>query len=88
VATSERGDLVEATREATGGKGAELALNGVGGVVYQPFLDALADGGRMVVYAAAAGREVTLDLLELRRRRLQLIGASTGVLAPRPAPAC
>ena len=80
VATSERGDLVAATREATGGKGAELALNGVGGVLYQPLLDALADGGRMVVYSAAAGREVTLDLLELYRRRLQLIGASTGVL--------
>src|SRR5690606_26849604 len=81
VATSERDDLVSVTRSATGERNADLALNGVGGVIFQPLLDALADGGRMVVYSAAARREVQLDLFTLYRRRLQLAGVNTGVLA-------
>ena len=80
VAHSERGDLVDVVREATGGKGVDLALNGVGGVIYRPILDALADGGRMTVYSAASGREVPLDLFELYRRRLQFAGVNTGIL--------
>lgn len=80
VATSDRGDVVELTRAVTSGRGADLALNGVGGVIFQSLLDALTDGGRMVVYSAAAGREVPLDLFDLYRRRLGLAGVNTGVL--------
>jgi len=80
VATSERGDLVSVTRSATNDRGADLALNGVGAVVFQPLFDALGDGGRMVVFSAAAGRETPLDLFTLYRRRLQLAGVNTGVL--------
>jgi NADPH:quinone reductase len=80
IASSERGNLVAVTSAANGGKGADLALNGVGGVLFPPLRDALADGGRMVVYAAVAGREVPLDLLELYRRRLQILGANTAVI--------
>jgi NADPH2:quinone reductase len=80
VAHSERGDLVDVVREATGGRGVDLALNGVGGVIYRPILDALADGGRMVIYSAAGGREVALDLFELYRRRWQFAGVNTGIL--------
>src|SRR5690606_32314714 len=72
VASSERDGLVSVTRAGTGERGADLALNGVGGVIFQPLLDALADGGRMVVYSATARREVQLDLFTLYRRRLQL----------------
>ncbi|HLV68553.1 MAG TPA: zinc-binding alcohol dehydrogenase family protein [Polyangiaceae bacterium] len=80
VATSERGDVVAVTRSATDDRGADLALNGVGAVVFQPLFDALRDGGRMVVFSAAAGREAPLDLFTLYRRRLELIGVNTGVL--------
>ena len=80
VARSDRGDLAAVVHDATGGRGADLALNGVGAVVMRPILDALADGGRMVVYSAAGGREAPLDLFELYRRRLSLLGVNTGIL--------
>jgi NADPH2:quinone reductase len=80
VAHSDRQNLAALVREATGGRGADLALNGVGAPVFQPLLDALADGGRLGVYSAAAGREVSLDLFDLYRRRLSLFGINTAVM--------
>ena len=80
VARSERGDLVEVTRQATHDRGADLALNGVGAPIFQPLMDSLADGGRMVVYSAAAGREAPLDLFTLYRRRLQIASVDTAHL--------
>jgi NADPH:quinone reductase-like Zn-dependent oxidoreductase len=80
VARSDRNDVLDVVRDVTGGRGADLALNGVGGVIFKPLLDALADGGRMVVYSAAGGREVPLDLFELYRRRLELVGVNTAAL--------
>jgi NADPH2:quinone reductase len=80
IARSDRNELAQVVREATGGRGADLALNGVGGVLFQPLMDALTDGGRMAVFSVAAGREVTLDLLTLYRRRIQLLGINTAVI--------
>jgi NADPH:quinone reductase-like Zn-dependent oxidoreductase len=82
VARSERGELTSVVSQATSGRGADLALNGVGAPLFQPLMDALSDGGRMAIYSAAAGREATLDLFTLYRRRLQLLGVNT---AGRPA---
>lgn len=80
VSQSDRNDLVDVVRSATTGRGAQLALNGVGSVIFQPMLESLADGGRLVVYSTAAGRDVTVDLFDLYRRRLQLVGVNTGVV--------
>lgn len=80
VASVEGGDLERVTREVTGGKGAELALNGVGAAIFQPLIEALAAGGRLVVYSAAAGRQAPLDLFDLYRRRLFVAGVNTGAL--------
>jgi len=80
VARSDRGDLRDVVAAETGGRGADLALNGVGGAIMQPLLDALAEGGRMVVYSAAAGREAPLDLFELYRSRVSLVGLNTAVI--------
>lgn len=77
VADSDSDNLVDVVREATGGSGADLALNGVGGAIHRPLLDALADGGRLAVYAAMAGREVQLDLFQLYRRHLTFTGVNT-----------
>ena len=80
VARSDAGDLPAVVREATGGRGAEVALNGVGAPVFGPLMDSLAPGGRLCVYSAAAGREVPLDLFDLYRRRLSLLGINTAIL--------
>jgi NADPH2:quinone reductase len=77
IAQSDRKDLETVVRKATAGKGADLALNGVGGSVFQPLLDALSDGGRQVVYSVAGGREITLDLLAFYRRLQTLSGVNT-----------
>jgi NADPH:quinone reductase-like Zn-dependent oxidoreductase len=64
-------------REATNGKGADLALNGVGGSIFGTLLEALAVEGRQVVYSAAGGREFPLDLLSLYRNQFALFGLDT-----------
>jgi len=80
VARSDLGDLVPVVHEATGGKGAEVALNGVGAPVFRPLLDALGPSGRLCVYSSAAGREVPLDLFDLYRRRLRILGINSVAL--------
>ena len=72
--------LVEIVKAHTSGLGCEVALNGVGAPLFAPMVAALRDGGRMVVYSAVSGREVTLDLLTLYRRRLSIGGLTTGGL--------
>jgi len=80
VARSDAGDLVSVIQEATGGRGAQVALNGVGAPAFRPLLDALEPGGRLCVYSAAAGREAPLDLFDLYRRRLRILGVNTAIL--------
>jgi NADPH:quinone reductase-like Zn-dependent oxidoreductase len=80
VARSDLGDLVPVVHEATGGKGAQVALNGVGAPVFRPLLESLGRGGRLCVYSAAGGREVPLDLFDLYRRRLRIHGIDTVAL--------
>jgi NADPH:quinone reductase-like Zn-dependent oxidoreductase len=46
IAHSESHDVAEVVREATGGKGANLAMNAIGGILFQPLLDVLAAEGR------------------------------------------
>ncbi len=78
----DRGDDIAAkTHELTHGKGADVALNAVGAPVYAPLVDALGKGGRMVVFSAAAGKEVTLDLFTFYRKRLTFYGLDSAGLS-------
>lgn len=79
IAYSERNDLPDVVRAATGGTGVNLALNAIGGALFQPLLDVLASEGRMVLFSAMGGREVPLDILEFYRRNLTLHGLNTAV---------
>jgi NADPH:quinone reductase len=75
---SERDDVPQATRELTNGRGADVALNGVGTPVFKPLFDSLAKRGRMVVYSARSGREAPLDLFALYRGIISIYGLDTG----------
>ena len=80
IAQSDLGNLENVTKQATGGRGAALALNGVGGGIFAAIMSALAEGGRQVLYSAAGGRELQLDAMDFYRRRLSLRGLDTQAL--------
>ncbi len=73
--------LAEGVRALTGGRGADLALDLVGGPWLAKVLDALAAGGRCVLIGLVAGRRAELDLGRLLAGRLRLAGS---VLRTRP----
>ena len=77
IAQSDQADLETVVRQATDGKGADLALNGVGGSIFASVVAALSVGGRHVVYSATGGREFTLDILSFYRNQLSLFGLDT-----------
>lgn len=76
-----RQDFVEEVRKATGGRGADVVLDLLGGGALGDNVRALARGGRLVVIGMQQGRRGELDLSALLARR----GTITGTLL-RPLP--
>lgn len=77
IAYSDQGNLPDVAHEVTGGKGADLALNGVGGSIFSSIIAALGAGGRQVLYSVADGREATLDILSFYKNQFVLLGLDT-----------
>jgi putative PIG3 family NAD(P)H quinone oxidoreductase len=73
--------FAEAVREATGGRGADLALDLVGGDWVPETLAALAPQGRVMLVGLVAGARAQVDLGLVLTRRLRLTGT---VLRSRP----
>ena len=69
-------DFVEATRDATGGRGADVILDMVGGEYVARNLKACAPDGRIVQIAFLGGAKVTLDPMALMRNRITLTGST------------
>jgi putative PIG3 family NAD(P)H quinone oxidoreductase len=69
-------DFVAATKQATGGKGAELILDMVGGDYVDRNFDAAAVEGRIVQIATQKGPKVTIDLRRLMLKRLTHTGST------------
>lgn len=65
-----------AVRDATGGRGADVVLDPVGGPWLDRNLRVLAPGGRLVVIGLLGGRTGTLDLGRLLVKRLRVIGST------------
>jgi putative PIG3 family NAD(P)H quinone oxidoreductase len=59
----------------TAGHGFDVILDPVGGSSFEPSLDALAVGGRLVIIGLMGGRSGTVDLLRLLTRRLRVQGS-------------
>ncbi len=75
------GTLPAAVREATGGRGADLVMELAGGPGLARRLAALRPRGRLVLVGVLAGTKSEIDLFDLLRHRLQLVGS---VLRARP----
>lgn len=66
--------LAEWVRENTAGRGADVALDLVGGPYVRPTVEALAPRGRLILIGTVAGREATLPLGVVLQRRLTIRG--------------
>jgi NADPH2:quinone reductase len=69
-------DFVEAVRDETGGHGANVILDMVGGDYVERDLKAAALEGRIVQIAFLKGAKVDIDLMRLMMRRLTLTGST------------
>jgi putative PIG3 family NAD(P)H quinone oxidoreductase len=69
-------DFVEEIARATGGKGADVILDIVGGTYIGRDLNALAMDGRIVCIATPAGRTAELDIGKLMQRRGAVMGSA------------
>lgn len=69
-------DFVDAVREATGGRGANVILDMVGGPYIERDLRAAADDGAIMQIAFLQGSKVEIDLMRLMLRRLTLTGST------------
>lgn len=76
-----RGEFARDVLEATGGAGVDVVLELVGGAYVAEDLKACAIGARVVLVGLTAGARAELDLRELLRKRVELIGT---VLRSRP----
>src|SRR5918993_228445 len=76
-------DFVAATKEATGGRGADLILDMVGGDYITPNYDAAAQDGRIVQIAFLQSPKVEVDFRRLMVKRLTHTGST---LRPRSVP--
>jgi NADPH:quinone reductase len=70
-------DLSAAVRAATGGKGADVVFDLVGGVMFRSAADCLALRGRLIEIAATGQREVTFDLADFYHNESRLFGVDT-----------
>jgi NADPH:quinone reductase len=70
-------DLPAEVRAATGGKGADVVFDLVGGVMFRDAVNSLALRGRLVEIAATGGREVSFDLADFYHNESRLYGVDT-----------
>lgn len=65
---------VEKVKELTGGKGVDVALEMVGGDVFNQTVKCLAPFGRLVIFGAASGQQATFNPGQLMRKNQSVIG--------------
>jgi len=62
---------------ATGGRGAQVIFDTVGGPMFEPALKALAHRGRQIEIASVGDHRVSFDLVDFYHKECQLLGADT-----------
>jgi NADPH:quinone reductase-like Zn-dependent oxidoreductase len=71
-------DFVDETKRLTGGRGADLIVDHVGGDVLTRSVLAAAWGGRIVTCGATAGVSSQIDLRHLFFRQIEILGSTMG----------
>jgi zinc-binding alcohol dehydrogenase/oxidoreductase len=74
------GDWVPGAREATGGQGPDLIIDGTGGPTFERAIDAARPGGRVVSYGATTGNTPELTMRRIFWKQLNLLGTTMGTL--------
>ncbi len=74
---AEGAEIPPAVRKATDGRGADVVLDAVGGIMFRHALDCLALRGRLVEMSAATAREVSFNLADFYHNENRLIGVDT-----------
>jgi NADPH:quinone reductase-like Zn-dependent oxidoreductase len=69
-----REDFPARVHELTGGKGADVVFDTVGGAMFEPSLQCLAKHGRQVAISSTASPRVTFNLIDFYHKSLHLIG--------------
>jgi NADPH:quinone reductase-like Zn-dependent oxidoreductase len=72
------GDVVEAVKEATGGRGADIVLEHVGEATWQRTLQAARPGGRITVCGATSGPNPPAALHRIWWKQLSIFGSTMG----------
>jgi NADPH2:quinone reductase len=70
-------DLPAEVRAATGGKGADVVFDLVGGVMFRNAVNSLALRGRLIEIAATGQREVSFDIADFYHNESRLYGVDT-----------
>ena len=73
-------NLHDGVLELTGGKGADLAFDAVGGELFEAVLASLAQLGRQVVITSVGSSRVSFDLRDFYHHRLTLLGTDSRAL--------
>jgi NADPH:quinone reductase-like Zn-dependent oxidoreductase len=76
-------DLAAEVKAFTGGRGADLVVDAVGGVMFEPALRSLRTGGRQVAITSGGSGRVEFNLIEFYHQQLRLIGVDTLKLSGR-----
>ena len=77
-------NFAEKVKEVTGGKGANLALNLVGGSVFPEILKSLANQGRVAIVGYVDGQHhAEIDLSAVHANRFEIFGVSNAKLTPK-----
>jgi len=71
-------DVVEAVKEATGGRGADVVVESVGEATWQRTLQAAAQGGRITVCGATSGPNPPAGLHRVWWKQLSIFGSTMG----------
>ena len=69
--------LPESVQELTEGKGADLILDVVGGPLFEPCLESLAQRGRQIAIASTGDGRVTFNLVDFYHKEARLLGLDT-----------